>query len=166
MKKILVLLFCFTSGMIYGQKWAVKTNAAYWATTTLNIGGEMALAPRQTLDLTATYNPFRFSDNKRSCIGQYNPNGVTGPAGVLWDISSAYMPMEENTTEVWKNTAMKVGLQAAVYHTAINGSSENTGIWKQKSASDMHIWTTINTYGTAADGLSIQDTVIIGDRPN
>jgi len=41
MKKILVLLFCFTSGMIYGQKWAVKTNAAYWATTTLNIGGEM-----------------------------------------------------------------------------------------------------------------------------
>ena len=65
MKKILVLLFCFTSGMIYGQKWAVKTNAAYWATTTLNIGGEMALAPRQTLDLTATYNPFRFSDNKK-----------------------------------------------------------------------------------------------------
>ena len=49
----------------FAQKYAVKTNLAYWATTTLNIGGEIALAPRMTLDMTANYNPFHFRGNKK-----------------------------------------------------------------------------------------------------
>lgn len=65
MKQILILLFLFCSSMSFAQKYAVKTNLAYWAATTLNLGGEMALAPRMTMDLTVNYNPFRFRNNKK-----------------------------------------------------------------------------------------------------
>ena len=53
MKRIGFILLLFTSSVGFAQKYAVKTNLAYWATTTLNIGGEIALAPRMTLDMTA-----------------------------------------------------------------------------------------------------------------
>ena len=52
MKRIGFILLLFTSSVGFAQKYAVKTNLAYWATTTLNIGGEIALAPRMTLDMT------------------------------------------------------------------------------------------------------------------
>ena len=57
------LLACCTT--VAAQHWAVKTNAAYWATTTLNIGVEAALGRQWTLDAVAAYNPFRFSDNRK-----------------------------------------------------------------------------------------------------
>ena len=65
MKRIGFILLLFTSSVGFAQKYAVKTNLAYWATTTLNIGGEIALAPRMTLDMTANYNPFHFRGNKK-----------------------------------------------------------------------------------------------------
>lgn len=65
MKKMLVLLLLLYSAMAFAQKVAIKTNTAYWASTTLNIGTEFALTPRMTLDLTANYNPFVFRDNKK-----------------------------------------------------------------------------------------------------
>ena len=89
MKRIGFILLLFTSSVGFAQKYAVKTNLAYWATTTLNIGGEIALAPRMTLDMTANYNPFHFSRN-----------GVIGLVAGLWGILSEYMHMEENITVV------------------------------------------------------------------
>ena len=75
MKRIGFILLLFTSSVGFAQKYAVKTNLAYWATTTLNIGGEIALAPRMTLDMTANYNPFHFRGNKKimnwSMCGNY-----------------------------------------------------------------------------------------------
>lgn len=65
MKGVFLFLLMISAIMIYGQKVAVKTNVAYWATATLNIGGEVALSPQQTLDLAMNYNPFRFHDNKK-----------------------------------------------------------------------------------------------------
>ncbi len=47
------------------QDVAVKTNLAYWATTTPNLGIEVALAPKWTLDVSGGYNPWTFSDNKK-----------------------------------------------------------------------------------------------------
>lgn len=47
------------------QNVAVKTNLLYDATTTFNLGAEIGLSPRWTLDLSANYNPFSFSDNKK-----------------------------------------------------------------------------------------------------
>lgn len=65
MKQILVLFVLLCSGVCSAQEFAVKTNIACWGTATLNLGGEVALAPKMTLDLSAGYNPFRFRDNKK-----------------------------------------------------------------------------------------------------
>lgn len=47
------------------QKWALKSNLLYDATTTINIGVEAALSQRLTLDISGNYNPWTFSDNKK-----------------------------------------------------------------------------------------------------
>ncbi|MCR9011217.1 DUF3575 domain-containing protein [Gabonibacter chumensis] len=65
MKKIVTFLFVLFTIPSFAQEIAVKTNAAYWVTTTLNIGAELAIAPRMTLDITGNYNPFVFRDNKK-----------------------------------------------------------------------------------------------------
>lgn len=68
MKKRLLLLALLTCGGLTtasAQNWAVKTNLAYWATTTINLGTEIALGQRTTLDIVGAYNPFRFHNNKK-----------------------------------------------------------------------------------------------------
>lgn len=76
MKKIFfTLLACLiTVGSTYGQeiqrstylpKFAVKTNALYWATTTPNLGMEFALSRKHTLDISGNWNPFTFSNHKK-----------------------------------------------------------------------------------------------------
>lgn len=68
---IAILVFTFT-GSMYGQeksyympKLAIKTNALYWATTTANLGFEVGLGKKLTLDVSGNYNPWKFSDNKQ-----------------------------------------------------------------------------------------------------
>ena len=51
----LLLIFLPTA---FGQKIGVKTNALYWATSTPNIGIEVALSPKFTLGLSAGWNLF------------------------------------------------------------------------------------------------------------
>ena len=41
-----------------GAVWALKTNAIYWATATPNIGAEVRLAPKWTLEAEVGLNPF------------------------------------------------------------------------------------------------------------
>lgn len=64
-KHSLIALFLLSASAGFSQEVAIKTNVAYWATTTLNLGAEVAIAPKMTLDLTGTYNPFTFSNNKK-----------------------------------------------------------------------------------------------------
>ena len=45
--------------------YAIKTNALYWATTTPNLGFEIGLSDKFTLDLSGNYNPWTFSDSKK-----------------------------------------------------------------------------------------------------
>lgn len=47
------------------QKVAVKTNALYWATASLNAAVETRLSDKWTLDMSLGYNPFTFSNNKK-----------------------------------------------------------------------------------------------------
>lgn len=49
----------------YLPKFAVKTNALYWVTTTANLGFEVGLSKKLTLDVSGNYNPWEFSDNKQ-----------------------------------------------------------------------------------------------------
>lgn len=43
----------------------IKSNLLYNATTTFNLGTEFRIASRWTLDFSANYNPWTFSDNKK-----------------------------------------------------------------------------------------------------
>lgn len=65
MKKILIALMMLLPIMVFAQEFAVKTNAAYWATTTLNAGLEIGISPKMTLDLIGSYNPFQFRKNRK-----------------------------------------------------------------------------------------------------
>lgn len=49
----------------YLPKFATKTNALYWATTTANLGFEVGLSKKLTLDVSGNYNPWEFSNNKQ-----------------------------------------------------------------------------------------------------
>ena len=69
MKKILVCIL-FILGLLSveskAQKVAVKSNLLYDATTTMNLGLEVALARKWTLDIPVNYNPWKFDDARRS----------------------------------------------------------------------------------------------------
>lgn len=43
----------------------IKTNVLYWMTTTLNIGAEIGLGKKTTLDIIGAYNPWDFKDNQK-----------------------------------------------------------------------------------------------------
>ncbi|MDR1403020.1 MAG: DUF3575 domain-containing protein [Tannerellaceae bacterium] len=58
---IMAAIFC----SVRGQTIAVKSNILYDATSTVNIGLEVGLAPKWTLELPVNYNPWDFSDNKK-----------------------------------------------------------------------------------------------------
>lgn len=61
MKRLLFILLLALVGFVGkadAQQVALKTNALYWATTTPNLGMEVGLGERTTIDLMAGYNPF------------------------------------------------------------------------------------------------------------
>ena len=49
----------------YLPKFAIKTNALYWATTTPNLGFEVGLAKKITFDVCGNYNPCKFVDDRQ-----------------------------------------------------------------------------------------------------
>jgi hypothetical protein len=63
--RFIILLMGLSAGRVSAQEIALKTNALYWATATPNLGVEVALAPKWTLDLSGGYNPWVFSDNTK-----------------------------------------------------------------------------------------------------
>lgn len=67
MKKILVCIL-FILGLLpvesKAQTLAVKSNLLYDATTTMNLGLEVALSRKWTLDIPVNYNPWKFDDTR------------------------------------------------------------------------------------------------------
>ncbi len=53
------------SFLAYGQTFGVKSNVLYDATTTFNLGVEVGLAKKWSLDVSGNYNPWEFSDNRQ-----------------------------------------------------------------------------------------------------
>lgn len=98
----------------HAQNVALKTNLLGWATTSLNAGAEVKIAKKWTLDLSASYNPFTFSNNSKikhiavvpearywlcspfagHFIGanllysHYNAGGIDLPLGIYSDLGS------------------------------------------------------------------------------
>lgn len=50
---------------VRAQQVAVKSNLLYDATSTINLGLELGLSPKWTLDVSGNYNPWTFSDNRK-----------------------------------------------------------------------------------------------------
>jgi len=56
---------CALFSVVSGQNVAIKSNLLYDITTTFNVGTEISLSPKWTLDISANYNPWQFSKNKK-----------------------------------------------------------------------------------------------------
>lgn len=65
MRKIFCVLFLLVGVSLSAQNLAVKTNLLYDASSTINLGTEIGLSPKWTLDLSANYNGWTFSENKK-----------------------------------------------------------------------------------------------------
>ncbi len=69
MKKIqlilIVLLACCVLPKVQAQKIGIKSNLLYDATTTINLGVEVGLARKWTLDVPFNYNPWKPANGRR-----------------------------------------------------------------------------------------------------
>lgn len=69
MKQRLIVLFILSIIGIrlsaVAQDVALKTNALYWATTTINGALEFATSHKVTVDIAGAYNPWTFKDDKK-----------------------------------------------------------------------------------------------------
>ena len=68
MKKVSLLILFMLGCILFeskAQKVALKSNLLYDATTTMNLGMELGLARKWTLDIPVNYNPWKPSDGKR-----------------------------------------------------------------------------------------------------
>jgi opacity protein-like surface antigen len=65
MRNILCILLVLTSLQVSAQSVSVKTNLIYDVSTTVNLGAEFGLSPKWTLDVSANYNGWTFSENKK-----------------------------------------------------------------------------------------------------
>ncbi len=74
--KILFLISFFVVSFLQqvsAQDVALKTNGLYWATTTPNVGVELTLDPKVTLELAVAYNPWTFNDDKKMRLWLVQP---------------------------------------------------------------------------------------------
>ncbi len=62
---LIVALLMLSVPAVKAQNAAVKTNLLGWATTNLNIGGELGIGRKSTVQIFATLNPWNFSNLKR-----------------------------------------------------------------------------------------------------
>lgn len=65
MKRLLFVLLSCIGLSVSAQNWAVKTNLLYDMTATMNLGAEVRMSSKWTLDVSANWNPWTFSDNKK-----------------------------------------------------------------------------------------------------
>ena len=65
-KQLLLLIAFLPTSFLHAQKVGIKTNTLYLATTTPNLGIEVATSNSFTLSLTAGYNPFSFPSRENT----------------------------------------------------------------------------------------------------
>ena len=70
-----LLLTCFWGWDTQAQEVVMKTNLLYDLTSTLNLGGEMALSEKWTIDLSVSYNSWAFGSKRRFRHYQIQPEG-------------------------------------------------------------------------------------------
>lgn len=70
---LILIAFMAISLPTKAQWLGVKTNLLYDATSTINLGVEVGLAKQWSFDLSGNYNPWTFSDNKKTKMWMIQP---------------------------------------------------------------------------------------------
>lgn len=70
---LIILIALLAAIPALAQKTAVKSNLLYDATTTLNLGAELALSDKYTLDVSASYNPWTFKNDRKMKLWLLQP---------------------------------------------------------------------------------------------
>ena len=98
---MITLFIALLSGTASAQRFAVKSNLLYDITSTINLGVEYKVAPRWTLEMSANYNPWSFSDNKKMKLWMLQPEArywlCSGFSGHFF---GAHLLAESSTTAV------------------------------------------------------------------
>jgi hypothetical protein len=80
---LLLLFLAASAGEAFSQRAAVKTNALHVAAAwTPNVAGEVVIAPRWTVDVTAAYNPWNLDGEKRD--NQKAVHVLVSPEARFW----------------------------------------------------------------------------------
>lgn len=72
-RKLFLIVCLFASTLIYGQVVGIKTNVLMDITKTINLGAEIGLSKKYTLDLYANYNPWEKSKTKMFKMLAFQP---------------------------------------------------------------------------------------------
>lgn len=63
MKWLFGIVFIFlTSTFVFSQNFAFKSNLLYDVTSTLNLGFELGMGKKMTIDISGNYNPWKFNN--------------------------------------------------------------------------------------------------------
>ncbi|MBO7189051.1 MAG: DUF3575 domain-containing protein [Alistipes sp.] len=143
MKRILFILFLAIVGFVGkadAQQVALKTNALYWATTTPNLGLEVGLGQRTSLDLSSNYNPFTLNKELNKKIKHwgimpefrywfcetFQGHFVGVHTGYLfYNVSGVKIPFHSEQTKLNRYQGWMTGLGVAYGHTWILGERFN-----------------------------------------
>lgn len=58
----LLIFLILMPTFVRSQEIGIKTNFLYWTTTTPNLSVEIPVAPKTTMSVTGSYNPFQFGN--------------------------------------------------------------------------------------------------------
>ena len=141
-------LFLFIVTPLHAQRWGVKTNVLYDATSTINLGVEVGLAPKWTLDVSGNYNPWTFSDYKKL------KHWMLQPEGRYWlceRFNGHFFGLHALGGEFnLSNLDLPFGTFSALENSRAQGWFAGAGAWRPNSASGLSMRTTSATSASTA----------------
>lgn len=162
---ITVIAFIASAGSASAQKFGVKTNALYLSTSTPNIGMELAVAPRWTVELEGGYNPWTLDVAKNMKIKHW----LVSPEVRYWFCNSfqgTFMGLNANYTQFNIGALPVNGLEEARIEGWAAGSGLTFGyafpiarLWNLELTCGLGLWyTAYDQYESRKCGL-FQQTV-------
>lgn len=141
-RTLILLVTLFASTLLYSQVVGIKTNVVMDALKIINLGAEVGLSKKLTLDLYANYNPWKYKDQKMMKMLAFQPelrywfcdkfNGHFVGAHLHGGVyQAAAIDMPWGICRNWKTTVSKVISMVWAFLMAINGFWASTGIWKE-----------------------------------
>lgn len=129
-------------------KWALKTNVAYWGTATPNLGIEVGLSRKLTLDVESGYNMFSFSKGKKWRHWMVTPelrwwmcDRFNGHFFGVHAIGGEYNVNRLGFNDHTKKIVMRAICWVADFPTDTTGCSASAGRWRPSWEWDTCTWT-------------------------